>query len=290
MSGLDHLDLFVRSLDKLNGTLKDRHALLRASIQFVKSNIKSESLTPQDKANLCFHPLKLACDYKELPLASTAIGCLEKLLAHGFCTLDMIYQPPAVPEPKVKSGLFGGGNKEAPKEAAKPAPGVSPRSVAENSEFLIGQIVAVVCNVPTSSEELQLQTIRVLLTAVSTPACALHGPYLLAAIRTIYNIFLMAGSSTGGASNPTQTTARASLSQIVGIILSRLEAEIAAEDGSSEGPNTPAKVSDDPGSPGAASTGTTVEHMRHSSTLTLDDVEQTAPRHEERALLDVNLT
>jgi Sec7-like guanine-nucleotide exchange factor len=219
-------EYFARAIDKIHAAAKDRHGPLKGTCAFIRPKIKSshEDMTPCDRANLLLHPLKLACETKDDSMVSLAIDCLEKLLAHGFATSDMPYQPPNITGLESRKSFFGGKQPEA--AASTAAAGAAPRSPksgsSDHSDLLMGQIVTTVCNCANNNEDIQLQVIRALLTSVSTPSCALHGKLLLTAIKTIYNIFLQTKSV------PTQTTAKASLSQIVGIAFSRWEVEVSA--------------------------------------------------------------
>ena len=68
-----------------------------------------------------------------------------------------------------------------------------------------------------TDENVQLQIIKALLTSVSTTHIAVHETTLLYSVRTIYNIHLASKSLVN------QTTARATLTQILSLVFSRME-------------------------------------------------------------------
>ncbi|XP_024402161.1 brefeldin A-inhibited guanine nucleotide-exchange protein 5 isoform X2 [Physcomitrium patens] len=74
----------------------------------------------------------------------------------------------------------------------------------------------------TAPDSLVLQVIKVLLTAVASPTFQVRGECFLTAIRTCYNIVL-------NSKNPVnQATARATLTQMINIVLRRMESDIEA--------------------------------------------------------------
>ena len=68
-----------------------------------------------------------------------------------------------------------------------------------------------------TDDQVQLQIIKTLLTAVSSSHIAVHETTLLNSVRTIYNIHLASKSLVN------QTTARATLTQILSLVFSRME-------------------------------------------------------------------
>ena len=64
----------------------------------------------------------------------------------------------------------------------------------------------------------ELRVLKGLLTAVTSTTVHVHGQALLLAVRTCYNIFLMSRSEVN------QTTAKASLTQMLNIVFQRMEA------------------------------------------------------------------
>ncbi|GLD98039.1 hypothetical protein PINS_up006736 [Pythium insidiosum] len=91
-------------------------------------------------------------------------------------------------------------------------------SVNEDSWKLIDCIVEVICDTGDHPDEtVQIQVLRVLLTAVTTPTCEVHEHSLLKAVRACYHIHLVSKSATN------QTVAKATLQQIISIVFQRME-------------------------------------------------------------------
>ncbi|KAG0557352.1 hypothetical protein KC19_11G122800 [Ceratodon purpureus] len=79
----------------------------------------------------------------------------------------------------------------------------------------------------TAPDSLVLQVIKVLLTAVASSSFQVHGECLLTAVRTCYNIVL-------SSKNPVnQATAKATLTQMINIVLRRMESDVEAHASSS---------------------------------------------------------
>ncbi|CAN8073761.1 unnamed protein product [Agarophyton chilense] len=88
----------------------------------------------------------------------------------------------------------------------------------------LDEVVAMVCAcLEVKDEDVYLRMVQTLLTAATRTSTGLHQGTLLAAVRTIYNIFLNA--RTPG----TRTTARVSLTQVLNLVFGRMEAETAAD-------------------------------------------------------------
>lgn len=92
---------------------------------------------------------------------------------------------------------------------------------------------------------IELRVLKGLLTAVTSTTIHVHGQALLLAVRTCYNIFLMSRSEVN------QTTAKASLTQMLNIVFQRMEA------GSETVQALPMAVSDQLGLPPAESSTVT---------------------------------
>lgn len=96
-----------------------------------------------------------------------------------------------------------------------------------------------------ADEGVELRVLKGLLTAVTSPTVHVHGQALLLAVRTCYNIFLLSRSEVN------QTTAKASLTQMLNLVFQRMEA------GSESVHPSPAAVSDQLGLPPADASSVT---------------------------------
>lgn len=116
----------------------------------------------------------------------TALDCLQKLIAYGHLT------------------------------------GNIPDSTAPG-KFLIDRIVKTIClcfTGPQTDEGVQLQIIKALLTVVTSQHVEVHEGTVLDAVRTCYNIYLASKNLIN------QTTARATLQQMLNVIFTRMENQV----------------------------------------------------------------
>ncbi|KAI9098198.1 hypothetical protein DFS34DRAFT_694406 [Phlyctochytrium arcticum] len=134
--------------------------------------------------------------------------------------------------PATEENGSAGEDPDAKRSEEAAAPAFTPRSTsllpAKPSDtahyppnpFLIDEIIHTVCtsfSVAPSDETVQLQVLKVLLTAVTSTACEVHEVSLLKVIQTCFNIHLHSRTQVN------QMTAKASLTQMVNLIFSRME-------------------------------------------------------------------
>ncbi|XP_065062368.1 brefeldin A-inhibited guanine nucleotide-exchange protein 2-like isoform X1 [Rhopilema esculentum] len=177
------------------------------------------------KADKYFLPFELACQSRSPKIISSALDCLQKMIAYGH----IIGNAPDSRQPGRK---------------------------------LIDRIVETICGCfigqPTD-EGVQLQIIKALLTSVTSNTCEVHEATLLQAVRTCYNIYLASKNLIN------QTTAKATLTQMISVIFQRMEAkglqdeENESMDSSSEG------QSQTPTSNQAESSGNQQQDLQESS-------------------------
>lgn len=135
-----------------------------------------------------FLPFELACQSKSPRIVVTALDCLQKLIAYGHLT------------------------------------GNVPDSTEPN-KLLIVRIVETICSCfmgPQTDEGVQLQIIKALLTVMTSQHVEVHEGTVLLTIRTVYNVYLASRNLVN------QTTARATLTQMINVIFARMETQ--AED------------------------------------------------------------
>ena len=100
-----------------------------------------------------------------------------------------------------------------------PPPNTWPPIPPPSSRLLAGEIVDLVCRASEIIDEsVELHVLKCLLTAVSSKTFRVHGRALLRVVRTCYNVFL------GSKSEVNQSTAKASLTQMLTVVFHRLEA------------------------------------------------------------------
>ncbi|KAI9353054.1 hypothetical protein DFJ73DRAFT_829294 [Zopfochytrium polystomum] len=181
-------------------------------------------------------------------IRETALDCLQRLIAHKLLTGSKPLPPIAfpvpstAPSPSLMSSLIGRPSLEPNQNdltsidldnsqslAVSPNSSVTPEAdparILSNAGdavqlFLIDDIAHTICTNYTGAardELVQIHIIKVLLTAVTSTACEVHGTSLMKVVQTCINIYLHA-------KNPTyQATAKASLTQMINLILSRME-------------------------------------------------------------------
>ncbi|XP_043923098.1 brefeldin A-inhibited guanine nucleotide-exchange protein 1 [Protopterus annectens] len=198
----------TRALEKIladKEVKKAHHSQLRKACEVALDEIKSEtenqspphedlrtssSTLPPVKskntfieADKYFLPFELACQSKCPRIVSTSLDCLQKLIAYGHLT------------------------------------GSAPDSTAPGKK-LIDRIIETICGCfqgPQTDEGVQLQIIKALLTAVTSQQIEIHEGTVLQAVRTCYNIYLASKNLIN------QTTAKATLTQMLNVIFARME-------------------------------------------------------------------
>ncbi|XP_073462877.1 brefeldin A-inhibited guanine nucleotide-exchange protein 2 isoform X1 [Aquarana catesbeiana] len=179
---------------------KTQHGQLRRACEVARDEIKAElerekhGSEPLSKpkfieADKYFLPFELACQTKAPRIVSTSLDCLQKLIAYGHIT----------------------GN--------APDKGIA-------GKRLIDRIVDTICNCfqgPQTDEGVQLQIIKALLTVVTSPYVEIHEATILQTVRTCYNIYLASKNLVN------QTTAKATLTQMLNVIFARMEMQVSQE-------------------------------------------------------------
>lgn len=135
------------------------------------------------EADKYFLPFELACQSRCPRIVSTSLDCLQKLIAYGHLT------------------------------------GNAPDSTTPGKK-LIDRIIETICGCfqgPQTDEGVQLQIIKALLTAVTSQHIEIHEGTVLQAVRTCYNIYLASKNLIN------QTTAKATLTQMLNVIFARME-------------------------------------------------------------------
>ncbi|XP_077951968.1 brefeldin A-inhibited guanine nucleotide-exchange protein 1 isoform X1 [Gasterosteus aculeatus] len=198
----------TRALEKIladKEVKKAHHSQLRKACEVALEEIKEESekLSPPSaagksgsstlppiksktnfiEADKYFLPFELACQSKCPRIVITSLDCLQKLIAYGHLT------------------------------------GSAPDNTAPGKK-LIDRIIETICACfqgPQTDEGVQLQIIKALLTAVTSQHIEIHEGTVLQAVRTCYNIYLASKNLIN------QTTAKATLTQMLNVIFARME-------------------------------------------------------------------
>uniref|UniRef100_A0A667ZA27 ARF guanine nucleotide exchange factor 2 n=1 Tax=Myripristis murdjan TaxID=586833 RepID=A0A667ZA27_9TELE len=186
-----------RALEKIlsdKEVKRSQHSQLRKACQVALDEIKAELEKQKDgtvvppranyiEADKYVLPFELACQSKSPRIVSTSLDCLQKLIAYGHIT------------------------------------GNAPDSGAPGKR-LIDRLVETICSCfqgPQTDEGVQLQIIKALLTTVTSPHIEIHEGTVLLTVRTCYNIYLASRNLIN------QTTAKATLTQMLNVIFTRME-------------------------------------------------------------------
>ncbi|CAL5401165.1 unnamed protein product [Camellia sinensis] len=130
-------------------------------------------------------PIIAACSSGNLKIADPSLDCIQKLISHGYLRGEADNSSGEGPESKLLSKLV--------------------ESVCKCSEL--------------SDEAIELLVLKTLLSAVTSIALRIHGDCLLQIVRTCYDVYLGTKNLTN------QTTAKASLIQMLVIVFRRMEAD-----------------------------------------------------------------
>lgn len=150
----------------------------------------SDRIDLQQVAGLVVEALREGCESRKIAVVDACLDCIHRLFEYGHV------------------GSAG----QATQVALDTQPGV------------LDSLIAMVCGcLEVKDEDVYLRMVQTLLTAATRTKSGLHQRTLLAAVRTIYNIFLNARVPG------TRTTARVSLTQILNIVFSRMESETAED-------------------------------------------------------------
>lgn len=194
---------------------------------------------PDDRVAELLVPIRLALSSRSPKIIDATLASVQKLIAHGFVRGDADLPPPpnsqnlraapAVPKPEPNEGT-------TPEPETKPAPAreETPETSTMNDVARVStihecrhsrladahaaELVELVCaasDVP--DETVELQMLKCLLTAVSSWTFRVRARALLRVVRACVNAYL------GSASEVNQTTAKASLTQMLAVVFHRLE-------------------------------------------------------------------
>ena len=141
---------------------------------------------------IIFEPLRLATETASIPLTTTALDCIGKLISYSYFSVPV--------EPQDLQTLPG--QQQLP---------------------LIDRAIETICDCfqnEATPYEVQLQIVKSLLAAVLNDKLIVHGSGLLKAVRQVYNIFLLSKSNTN------QQIAQGTLTQMVGTVFERVSGRL----------------------------------------------------------------
>eukprot|EP00171_Calliarthron_tuberculosum_P013352 IDg13352t1 len=134
--------------------------------------------------------LRLGCESSRVLIVDACLDCIHRLFEYGHIGSALRSEASAIP-------------------------------LDSRNGRALDEIVAMVCGcLETKEDEVYLRMVQTLLTAATQTQSGLHHGTLLAAVRTVYNIYLNAREPG------VRTSARVCIVQILSLVFSRMEAEI----------------------------------------------------------------
>lgn len=185
---LSSIVFVVSALETIASSKEARKAKpLEESAKRALAAIKKQEETPDPE--IIFEPLRLATETSSIPLTTTSLDCIGKLISYSYFSI-----PPAAQDPST------------PIQQQQQVP-------------LIERAIDTICDCfqnEATPAETQLQIVKSLLAAVLNDKIIVHGSGLLKAVRQIYNIFLLSKSPAN------QQVAQGTLTQMVGTVFERV--------------------------------------------------------------------
>ncbi|KAL1836843.1 hypothetical protein VTJ49DRAFT_4593 [Mycothermus thermophilus] len=214
------LKFVVSSLDTIvahAGRNKQLAELAEKALAAIKEN---DQQLPDPE--VVFAPLQLATKSGTIPLTTTALDCIGKLISSSYFATPPSPAPAASPAepPDAASVQDGGAQGEAAQDGAAP----NTSQDAAPPMPLIERAIDTICDCFHQGEatppEIQLQIVKSLLAAVLNDKVVVHGAGLLKAVRQVYNVFLLSRNTAN------QQVAQGTLTQMVGTVFERVKTRL----------------------------------------------------------------
>ena len=193
---LSSIVFVVSALDQIAASKEARRKkVLGDAAQKALDAIKRLDGSPSPE--VIFEPLRLATETSSIPLTTTALDCIGKLISYSYFSVSAESQDP---------NASPGSNQPLP---------------------LIDRAIETICDCfqnEATPYEIQLQIVKSLLAAVLNDKLIVHGSGLLKAVRQVYNIFLLSKSNTN------QQVAQGTLTQMVGTVFERVMARLSMKE------------------------------------------------------------
>ncbi len=159
------------------------------------ATIKQKDRAPDPE--IIFNALRLATETSSIPLTTTSLDCIGKLISYSYFSI-----PPTIQDPA-----------SSPKQPQQPP--------------LIERAIETICDCfqdEATPAEVQLQIVKSLLAAVLNDKIIVHGAGLLKAVRQIFNIFLLSKSAAN------QQVAQGTLTQMVDTVFERVRTRLSMKE------------------------------------------------------------
>ncbi|KAL3151970.1 hypothetical protein ABBQ32_001093 [Trebouxia sp. C0010 RCD-2024] len=172
------------------------------------SKSEAHGLKPESAQEL-LDVLRISVETRKTQLVDAALDCVQRLISHG-----LLCGPVHSINHRREAASKAAGAKQKPRDDDDDA-----ETAVQGPMPPQAQAVELLCRCDDIPDDgIELRVLKGLLTAVTSNAVHVHGQALLLAVRTCYNIFLMSRSEVN------QTTAKASLTQMLNVVFQRMEA------------------------------------------------------------------
>eukprot|EP00124_Ichthyophonus_hoferi_P000741 Ihof_evm1s30 gene=Ihof_evmTU1s30 len=212
---------------------------IKAETGIVETRVSGDSVQVQQGTTIdvekYFYAFQLACTLKHAKIQCIALDVIQKLLAYGHL--------------QDSAAAFHNDTK-------KP----------------IDTVIDTICSCfvgDHTDQTVALQIIKALLTAVTAPGSDVHEGSLLKAVRTCYNIHLSCSSLV------LQTTAKATLTQMLNIIFQRMEVQAATAD--ADATESDKTVLTNEGEAGLSTRSTPIPNVTDGASSTTQETRSTSP-------------
>lgn len=193
---LSSIVFVVSALDQIAASKEARkRKALGDAAQKALDAIKRQDGSPSPET--IFEPLRLATETASIPLTTTALDCIGKLINYSY------FSVPAEPQD----------------------PDAAPGQLQQSP--LIDRAIKTICDCfqnEATPNEVELQIVKSLLAAVLNDKLIVHGSGLLTAVRQVYNIFQFSKSNTN------QQVAQGTLTQMVGTVFERVTTRLSMKE------------------------------------------------------------
>ena len=192
---LSSIVFVVSALEQIAASKEARRKKpLGDAVQKALTAIKEKESSPNPE--IIFEPLRLATETSSIPLTTTALDCIGKLISYSYFSAPAIYDSSIPPDQQQPSSL-------------------------------IDKAIETICDCfqdEATPVEVQLQIVKSLLAAVLNDKLIVHGSGLLKAVRQVYNIFLLSNSGAN------QQVAQGTLTQMVGTVFERVTTRLSMKE------------------------------------------------------------
>ena len=170
------------------------------------ATIKQKDRAPDPET--IFDALRIATETSSIPLTTTSLDCIGKLISYSYFSIPATSQDPdSSPDQRQQTPL-------------------------------IERAIETICDCfqdEATPAEIQLQIVKSLLAAVLNDKIIVHGAGLLKAVRQIFNIFLLSKSTAN------QQVAQGTLTQMVDTVFERVRTRLATKEARLDLPRLPSE-------------------------------------------------